>query len=148
MMRFKDYTPKQQEYITTIGGGAHTKAIEIIGDIENKLSTLKEDNRLLVDQVKALREQMALWSNKMSKIAALAAQLPTCLRSDWDHTNHYELTSTAPNDYFWLDVADVDFRHGSPCETEPGKKLGLIMDIAEEVSRLKDSGTLNCTEKR
>lgn len=76
------------------------------------------------------------------KLKSLAQKLPRGLGSDWDGTNHYEL-SCGEKDYFWLMVGDgIEYMGDSPCDTEAGKRLGLIMDIAEEVCRLKDAGKL------
>lgn len=81
-------------------------------------------------------------SNELDKLRALAKQLPKCLRSDWEGSNHYELTSSGA-EFWWLLLGDTSETFGSnPMETESGKRLGLIMDIAEEVCRLKDKGIL------
>jgi hypothetical protein len=43
-------------------------------------------------------------------------------------------------DYFWLFVSDGLNGIENPNESEVGKRFGLLMDIAEEVSRLRDDG--------
>lgn len=76
----------------------------------------------------------------MDTLKELASKLPKGLRSDWDGTNHFELTSSDSDDYFWLMVGDG--LCGCTCEDEFGKRFGLIMDVAAEVARLRDSGKL------
>ena len=79
---------------------------------------------------------------ELTKLAALAAELPRGLQADWHETNHYELH--APHDeYFWWDLGEVQSpREAIVSETVPGQRLGLLMDIAEEVARLRDLGFL------
>ena len=60
---------------------------------------------------------------RFKKLAELASQLPKGLGSDWEDTNHFEMTCDDA-EYFWLD------------------RIGLLMDIAEEVGRLRDEGLL------
>lgn len=80
-------------------------------------------------------------SKEIEKFLELARKLPDGLRSDWDDTNHYELTTNS-EDYWWLILYDCA-RHPTqedpqnPCETERGKKLGLIMDIAEQAKKIE-----------
>ena len=62
-MRFQNYTPKQQEYITANGGGAHTTALEIIGELEKNTAALKKDNQLLIEEINALRKQIGFKMN-------------------------------------------------------------------------------------
>jgi len=67
----------------------------------------------------------------VEKLIELAEQLPDGLSSDWQDTNHYELHGG--KDYWWLmllGVFDGYPKDASPCDTEEGKRLGLIMDIA------------------
>ena len=40
------YTPKQLEYIESVGGAAHMSAVEIIGALEKELNTLRQEARL------------------------------------------------------------------------------------------------------
>lgn len=81
-------------------------------------------------------------NDPLERLRQLAAKLPKGLSSDWDGTNHYEMTSGG-KEYWWLFLSDVAESFGpSPMETESGKRLGLLMDIAEEVCRLKDNGIL------
>lgn len=86
--------------------------------------------------------------DKLAKLKELASLLPPCLVSDWKNSNHYELTCQAydrktEHDYWWLSLGDyfTGF-NDSPCDTEVGKRVGLLMDIAEEVARLRDEGEL------
>ena len=81
-------------------------------------------------------------TDSLHKLKTLAAKLPEGLNSDWEDTNHYEMTSSG-KEYWWLLLADSAEVFGeNPMDTEPGKRLGLLMDIAEEVGRLRDEGTL------
>ena len=75
-------------------------------------------------------------SEALKRLIELGEKLPKGLRSDWDATNHYELQSSEEDDFWWL-ILSYLFRpeHGYPkdeipCETEYGKRVGLIMDIA------------------
>lgn len=81
------------------------------------------------------------------KLRELARRLPTGLESDWDGTNHYELTIRSGTDadggeYWWLMVGDGVQGLDNPCESETGRRLGLLMDIAAEVCRLRDEGAI------
>lgn len=83
--------------------------------------------------------------SNFTRLSELAAQLPKGLHSDWRDTNHYELTVrdvSDVDDYWWLMVADGLSDFANPCDTEPGQRFGLLMDIAAEVCRLKDEGVL------
>lgn len=86
-------------------------------------------------------------TEELKRLIELGEKLPKHLRSDWDGTNHYELTSSAREDnYWWLIMGDL-FRDLPkdviPCDTEDGKRLGLIMDIAvalqESLPALKEA---------
>ena len=78
-----------------------------------------------------------------SRLRELAATLPRGLRSDWDGTNHYEMTSSEePDDYFWLIASEGFVGIRNPSKTSYGRRLGLLMDIAAEVGRLRDEGLL------
>ena len=75
------------------------------------------------------------------RLRQLAAQLPPGLQSDWE-TNHYELKCSL-KDYWWLMVGDGITTLGpDPTNTLEGQRLGLLMDIAAEVGRMRDSGEL------
>ena len=78
-------------------------------------------------------------SETLKRLAELAAKLPDELRADWDGTNHYELTTGTGDDYWWLDVADaIGIDSGVDVSaTEEGKRLGLLLDLAEAVSAAK-----------
>lgn len=93
-------------------------------------------------------EKPAVAQQQLVRLRELAAQLPTDLVSDWEDTNHFELTSRPavrdPNhEYWWLCLGDY-FRGfpGLPCETTEGKRIGLMMDIVAEVARLRDVGAI------
>lgn len=81
---------------------------------------------------------------ELTKLSALAAQLPRGLQADWRLTNHYELHAPeGPESYFWWDLGEVQDPHESDTQsTVAGQRLGLLMDIAEEVARLRDLGLL------
>ena len=69
----------------------------------------------------------------------LADQLPQYLRSDWQDTNHFELTdgSVDAKDYFWIDFSDMFVPSDNDdmwCDGETGKRLGLVMDCAAALS--------------
>lgn len=82
-------------------------------------------------------------SDALTKLRELASRLPKGLHSDWRYTNHFELTTSDSADgYWWLDLCDGMPCYVNNCETEEGKRRGLLMDIAEEVCRLKDEGLL------
>ena len=71
-------------------------------------------------------------SEELKRLIELGEKLPKHLRSDWE-TNHFELTSSQEDDYWWLILADLfreTYKDESPCESEYGKRVGLIMDIA------------------
>jgi len=72
----------------------------------------------------------------LKKIKELTVKLPHGLEADWDKTNHYELTTpNATDDYWWLCVDDA-VGHS---ETEAGQRLGTLLDIAAELSKLKEN---------
>lgn len=79
----------------------------------------------------------------LERLRELSKKLPSGLRSDWVDTNHYELTSPTTGDHWWLAIGDY-FRNfdGIPCETEEGQRIGLLLDLAEEISKLRDEGIL------
>ncbi len=83
---------------------------------------------------------------ELCKLAALAAQLPKGMGSDWRNTNHYELSAPHGQTYFWWCLDDLESTRDADVQsTEPGKKLGLLMDIAAEVARLRDIGVIPST---
>jgi len=55
------------------------------------------------------------------------ALIPEDISSDWQYSNHFELRSPS-TEYFWYVFPDVDTHHLN-CESEEGKRLGLIMDF-------------------
>ena len=75
-----------------------------------------------------------------SRLRELASMLPEGLQSDWRDTNHYELTDGVAA--LWLAVFDGARGLHNPCDTEEGQRLGLLMDIAAEVGRLRDETDL------
>ena len=76
--------------------------------------------------------------DRLKRLAELSSQLPKGLSSDWK-TNHFEMTCD-DRDYFWLFVSDGLNGIENPNESEVGKRFGLLMDVAAEVSRLRDEG--------
>jgi hypothetical protein len=46
------------------------------------------------------------------------------------------------DEYFWLFVRECFEDIENPMESTIGKRFGLLMDIAEEVARLRDEGVL------
>ena len=77
------------------------------------------------------------------RLLELAKQLPGLLRADWESTNHFELTcqtkeaSEKNNGYWFLDNDDLGEVAEKPdFEGESGKRVGLLLDIAAEVSRI------------
>lgn len=80
--------------------------------------------------------------DRLKKLAELASQLPTGLCSDWENTNHFEMTCEDA-EYFWLDLSDGLPDVECPDESTIGKRIGLLMDIAAEVGRLRDGGYFN-----
>lgn len=83
-------------------------------------------------------------SDGLSRLRGLAEQLPSGLVSDWIGTNHYELTTrTASGDHWWLCLGgSFESATENHCETVEGKRIGLLMDIAAEVARLRDEGLI------
>jgi hypothetical protein len=74
----------------------------------------------------------------LDELDVLVSQLPKGLHSDWKDTNHYELTSTEKGEFWWLLLWDT-FHDPNEivCETVWGKRLGLIMDVAEKLKLLE-----------
>ena len=71
----------------------------------------------------------------IAKLLALAEQLPNGLMSDWQDTNHFELTSDGDP---WIDLSEFFWDSGfgeyvpkNPCTSVDGKNIGLLLDIAE-----------------
>lgn len=75
--------------------------------------------------------------DELKELCELAEKLPDKLLADWRNTNHYELTSDEVDGYWWLVVRGALPRvEGKmPCETEEGKRLGLLLDIAEKLKK-------------
>jgi hypothetical protein len=67
---------------------------------------------------------------ELKRLRELCVLIPDCISADWQNTNHYEIHSMLPREYFWLSVADV---FGDPnrniCECEDGKRLGAVLDF-------------------
>jgi len=78
-------------------------------------------------------------SKAEDRLLGLAKQLPPNLRSDWRGTNHFELTAPGIDaqgqpTYWWLDaeeIAAAEIERKLTDDTETGKRLGLLMDLAE-----------------
>ena len=88
-------------------------------------------------------------SDPLARLKELAKKLPddAYLKADWNGTNHYEMTLEKPDshessEYWWLTLFDYNPFQNNLQGTEPGKRIGLMMDIMEEVSRLKHAGHL------
>jgi len=64
----------------------------------------------------------------INHLMALAAQLPADLRSDWKGTNHFELTSSEKDNYWWLDFPDINEELQD--NNIIGQRVGLLMDLA------------------
>lgn len=82
--------------------------------------------------------------NKLGKLKELADKLPVGLRSDWEYTNHWELTGEG-KDFWWLDLNSIAKPHNEEyfdANNPEHQKIGLLMDIAEEVRKLIDSGVI------
>lgn len=73
----------------------------------------------------------------LKELCDLAEKLPDKLLADWRNTNHYELTSDEVDGYWWLVVRNALPRdeEKAACETEEGKRLGLLLDIAEKLKK-------------
>lgn len=79
----------------------------------------------------------------LEALRPLAAQLPKGLRADWRNTNHFELAAPYKAEYWWLDLSEyTDTLGHMPCDSEEGKRVGLLLDLAEAVSKLQDEGLL------
>lgn len=75
------------------------------------------------------------------RLKELMGQLPKGLRSDWQETNHFELTSAVKGEHFWLNLSEPGGTIDSPFmdfQTEQGRRVGLLMDIAEELVKIRD----------
>ena len=65
--------------------------------------------------------------------------IPAGMRSDWEYTNHYELTDPHGEEFWWLMMDDIapnfnrDVYHP---DTECGKRLGLMFDATAAVPAL------------
>jgi hypothetical protein len=68
------------------------------------------------------------------------ASIPKNLRSDWLGTNHYEITDSEGDDYFWLIIPDM-FMDKERCVSDfnDGKRLGLMMDAFIQVPSLLEA---------
>jgi hypothetical protein len=55
----------------------------------------------------------------------VACPIPEDALADWDGTNHYEIQSSGPDGWWWLDGLD-----GFNSQTEEGKRLGAVLDYA------------------
>jgi len=74
----------------------------------------------------------------IEELLTLAKQLPANLRSDWDGSNHYELQDSNPyGDWFWAMLADGLPLGANNCESEYGKRIGLVMDCVAMLSKLE-----------
>ena len=82
-------------------------------------------------------------NDKINHLISLSEQLPEKIQSDWVGTNHFELTTVdeKADDFFCLDLKEAmrDQLFDNWFETPFGKKVGLLLDIAEA---LKESEPL------
>lgn len=82
----------------------------------------------------------------LANLSKLAESLPEDLASDWDGTNHYELSDTSPGEddgpYYWMILTPMVEEVEDPCNSVFGRRVGLLMDIAAEVSALKKAGRI------
>jgi hypothetical protein len=73
----------------------------------------------------------------IQKIQVFCEKFPKTPRSDWENTNHYEITDPDGDAYFWLTLPDVFTNPGIYYpDTEEGKRVGLLMDLACQVPAL------------
>lgn len=70
----------------------------------------------------------------IAKLLELSKKLPEDLTSDWEGTNHFELTAPKEKNYYWwLVMSEVGPEPDS--QSTEGQRLGLIMDIAEVLKK-------------
>lgn len=79
-------------------------------------------------------------TDPFSRLRELCRDMPTDLIADWRGTNHYELTSPHTKDGYWWFIANNDDDWSE--HDDSGKRMGLLLDLAEELSRLKREGVL------
>lgn len=72
---------------------------------------------------------------QLQEFIDLVEQLPLGLHSDWEHTNHYELTCFVKGEYWWLTLSDL-FRDDLDCKSEEGQRVGLLMDVAAKAREI------------
>lgn len=65
----------------------------------------------------------------MTEYRAIADKLPDGLQSDWQGTNHFELTTGTGDDFWWL-LLDQIRSEAVDCTTEVGQRLGAVFDAA------------------
>ena len=76
------------------------------------------------------------------RLKELLEKLPPNLQADWDGTNHYELQDPYGKEFFWLQVEEAV----GDCTSEEGQRLGLVLDIIEEISKTsKETATAQFT---
>ena len=117
-----------------MGGEAGSSAVEQRGSLRRlighaPISVGSIPTRCLVAHTTRRREMT-------DRLHELMEQLPCGLRADWRDTNHYELTTPVNEDGYWWLMANPACV--VRCDTEEGKRLGLLLDIAEELSRMKE----------
>jgi hypothetical protein len=127
--------------------GEDSHAIALIRELHPKNDDQTYRNAVLEIIGNENRREKPVCSAAFCRLSELAKGLPKGLRSDWDGTNHFELTSDA-EEYWWLflleGLDDID----DPMESDRGKRIGLIMDIAAEVANLRDHGLLGWQDDR
>lgn len=69
---------------------------------------------------------------KTATIEGILRDVPRKLVADWDCTNHYEIhdTESGSDDFFFICLADYMNDCYLNRDTEEGKKLGQILDMA------------------
>ncbi len=63
---------------------------------------------------------------------------PKIPRADWENTNHYELSnfSSGTGEFTWLDIPSIFMEINTWDDTEQGKRLGFLLDLAEKLPEI------------
>lgn len=107
----------------------------LLFDCKIDIEILVEDQNVNVEYGKS-REEF-FFGCKLKRLLDLAKKLPKDLRADWQGTNHYELHET--NEQFWLALGDMlseDLQKLYLPDQIEGQRLGLVLDIVAEVSKV------------
>ncbi len=67
----------------------------------------------------------------LEKVRHAIGEIPEGVKADWDGTNHYEVTTPAGEQYWWLQVREAlaDPKVDTSA-TEDGQRLGHLLDLA------------------